>query len=292
MKLSIVLATRKRPGMLARTIEETLKHIKRKDTRLMIAADDDDDGTLSLQDVITDPRVIWSIKPREDSLGGKYNRVLTEAPADVYMVMVDYGPCVTDGFDNKIIEASRVYPDGYSFILGHIVSAVDPAQPFNLSFSQVNAVTHKLALKMGGIYPTIFPFWFVDHWFEDLAKQTQRQVFVDVLIDCSRRPGTMDKVEPAFWGNVFDWLYLDRRALVQRIINSPDFDETPARKAALLRNHPLVEEWSRGINKQLQGDQGTVDESDERYMRIRQRAIDLVQPIIDKHVKETKKEAA
>lgn len=281
MKLSIVLATRKRPGLLARTVEETLKHIRRPDTTLLIAADDDDDGTLSLQNVIKDPRVVWSVKPREDSLGGKYNRVITEAPADVYMVMVDYAPCVTDGFDDLIIEAAQVYPDGYAVILNHLA---------NLSFSQLNAVTHKLVEKMGGIYPTVFPYWFVDHWLEDIAKQIARQVFVDVWMDCTRRPGTMDKYEPSFWGNTYDWLYLDRRALAHRIINSPDFDETPARKRALLRNHHLVEEWSRIINMSLQNEPGApVDSNNERYLRIRQQALDLVQPIIDAH---TKKEAA
>jgi glycosyltransferase involved in cell wall biosynthesis len=284
MKLSIVLATRKRPGMLARTVEETLKHIKRPDTKLLIAVDDDDDGAISLQDVITDPRVIWSIKPREDSLGGKYNRVLTEAPADVYMVMVDYAPCITDGFDDKIIEAAQVYPDGYAMIVNHLA---------NQAFSQMNAVTHKLAQTMGGIYPTIFPYWFVDHWFQDIGKQINREVFCDVWMDCSRRPGTMDKLEPGLWGNVFDWLYLDRRNLARKIINAKDFDETPARKRALLRNHELVEEWSRIINASLQNEPpGEVDKSNERYMRIRERAIALVQPIIDAHSKEAKKEAA
>jgi FkbM family methyltransferase len=280
MKLSIVLATRKRPGMLARTVEETLKHIKLKDSKLLIAVDDDDDGTISLQDVIKDKRVIWSIKPREDSLGEKFNRVIKEAPADVYMVMVDYAPCVTDNFDGLILDAAKVYPDGYAVILNHLA---------NLSFSQLNAVTHKLVEKMGGIYPAIFPYWFVDHWLEDLAKQIARQVFVDVWMDCTRRPGTMDKLEPALWGNVFDWLYLDRRNLARKIINSPDFDETPARKKALLRNHELVEEWSRIINTSLQREaQGDIDPNDERYARIRQRAIDLVQPIIDAHNQEQK----
>ncbi len=200
------------------------------------------------------------------------------------MVMVDYAPCVTDGFDELIIEAAQVYPDGYSMIVNHLA---------NQAFSQMNAVTHKLAMKMGGIYPTIFPYWFVDHWFQDIGKQINREVFVDVWMDCTRRPGTMDKLEPALWGNVFDWLYLDRRNLARKIINLPDFDETPARKAALLRNHELVEEWSRIINKSLQGEPpGVVDESNERYMRIRKLAIDLVQPIIDAHNDEQKQEAA
>jgi hypothetical protein len=96
------LATRRRPGILVRTIEQTLKNITHPDTKLVIAVDDDDDGTISVQDSITDPRVIWSIEPRPDSVGEKYNRVMKVAPADVYMVHVDYAPQMTHGFDEKV----------------------------------------------------------------------------------------------------------------------------------------------------------------------------------------------
>lgn len=271
MQLSIVLATRRRPGLLFRTVTETLKHIKHPETKLLICADDDDDGTLSMRDKITDPRVIWSVKPREDSVGAKYNRVLKEAPADVYMVMVDYAPCVTEGFDNKIIEAAQVYPDGYAVILNWLA---------NGSFSQLNAVTHKLAKKMGGIYPEYFPYWFVDHWLEDVAKQIGRQVFVDVFMDCRNKQPTMGLVEPALWGCLFDLLCVERRDLARSIINSKDFDDTPARKAALIRNEPLVRHWSVMINETLkQMDQGKVDEGDERYMRIRKRGIEMIERI-------------
>lgn len=280
MKLSIILATRKRPGLLARTVQETLKHITSPHTRLVIACDDDDDGSLSMRDNLNDPRIIWSVEPRPDSLGEKYNRVMKVAPADVYMVMVDYAPCITPGFDQIIIDAAQVYPDGYSVVLNHLA---------NLSFSQLNAVTHKLAEKMGGIYPEHFPYWFVDHWLEDVAKQIGRQVFADVVMDCTKRPGTMDKKEPHFWGCVFDWLHIERRKLAHSIINSADFDETPARKAALLRNHPLTEEWSFIINSMLQNDKGIdVAADDVRYLRLRDKAI----ATIDRLKAEQEKKAA
>jgi hypothetical protein len=289
MSLSISLGTRARPGMLARTVEATLPNITHKDTKLVICADDDDEGTLSLQDKLNDPRIIWSILPREDSLGEKFNRVLTAAQADVYLAMVDYGPMVTKGFDEKIIEAAQVYPDGYAVILNHLVCAVDPCQPNNNSFSQINAVTHKLAVKMGGMYPAIFPYWFVDHWLEDMATLIGRKVFVDIVANCTSRPGTMDRREPAFWGVVFDWLHIERNRLAAEIINLPDFDETAARKAALLRNMPFTNERSFSINSWLR-ELPPGDIQDERYLRIRQKAFELVQGIQAEF--EKKKEAA
>lgn len=272
MKLSIVLATRRRPGILVRTVEQTLKNITHPETRLVIAVDDDDDGTISMQGSIKDPRVIWSIEPRPDSVGEKFNRVMQVAPADVYMVHVDYAPQMTPGFDQRVLDAAEVYPDGYAIILGHLA---------NLCFSSINAVTHKMAARMGGIYPTHFPYWFVDHWLEDVAKRIGRQVFVDALVDCSRKQTTIGKQEPAFWGALFDWLHVERRQIAEDIINSPDFDETPARKRALLRNYPLIEEWSQIVNYGLRNDPGApVDEGDERYERIRKRGEDRINAII------------
>jgi len=275
MNLSIIVATRCRPGLLARTVETTLSNIRHRGTKLVIAADDDDVGTVGLKDRLGDPRIAWSVKPREDSLGAKYNRVMSVAPAEVYTAMVDHSPHVTPGFDEKILEAAQVYPDGYCFILNHLA---------NLSFSQINATTHKTVEKMGYFFPEYFPYWFVDHWFEEMAKHLGRQVFVDVLLDGSRRPGsnqvngTMEMKEPYFWGCVFDALHAERRELAHRIIDSPDFDETPARKRALKRNAVLWHEWSALINENLKEIQGQeVRPDDERYHRLQAKAIELVQ---------------
>ena len=260
-----------RPGILHRTVAQTLPLIKEPDTRLVIAADDDDDGTISLQNVpaLMDPRIIWSIEPREDSLGAKYNRVLRIAPADVYCVMTDDCPHVTAGFDTKILETATVYPDGYAVIVNHLA---------NQAFTQMNAVTAKMVAAMDNkIYVEYFPYWFIDHWLEDVAKQIGREVFVDVMLDCnkSNEIGTLDKKEPHFWGTVFNALHVERAMLAQRIINAPDFEETPARKKALLRNQILTFEWSQIINNRLQGDQGQqVLADDVRYHRLKDNVIE------------------
>jgi len=264
MALSIILSTRGRPGTLIRTIEATLKKIALPDTKMLIAVDDDDHGTISVMDKIADDRVVWSVKPREDSLGEKYNRVMTELPADVYLVMVDYAPHVTDGFDAKIVEAASVYKDGYCIVYNHFA---------NRSFPQINAVTHKMAEAMGGIYPGWFPYWFVDHWLDDIGRMTGRIVFADVLIDCSKRPGTMDKCEPGFWGQIYNLLYVERHRIATEIISAPDFDDTEDRKKALIRNFVLTDERAVMINAGLNDDQSTA-EPNERYARLKLKVLE------------------
>ena len=107
--LTIGLATRTRPGLLARTVNETLAHVRETDTRLVILADDDDVATLSMRNRLVDERIKWSVEPKPDSLGAKYNRMMKVRPADVYLTMVDYAPHMTVGFDTEILAASNVH---------------------------------------------------------------------------------------------------------------------------------------------------------------------------------------
>src|SRR5712675_1972931 len=105
MKLTCVLATRNRPQMLIDTLKETLRNTVLEDTRILVAADADDHGTLAaLHAFANEPRIVASVRDREDDLGSKFNRALEEAPADVYSHMVDYAPFTTPGFDRNLIE--------------------------------------------------------------------------------------------------------------------------------------------------------------------------------------------
>ncbi len=267
--LTIGLATRTRPGLLARTINETLHHAKETDTRLIILADDDDKATQSLRNKLTDKRIIWSIEPKPDSLGTKYNRMIKVRPADVYLSMVDYAPHMTDGFDTEILAASNVYSDGYAFIINYFA---------NFSFSQINAITAKAADKMGGIYPELFPYWFVDHWFQEVAKRVGREVFAPVYVDCSRKQPTIGLRDSYFWGQVFGLTAPERVEIANKILGADDFKVDLAENGvALRRNWALLEQWSWLINESLDKDQPRED-GDEAYNRLVQKALAIVKP--------------
>lgn len=260
MRLSINLATRNRPELLIRTIGRTIANIREPGTVLMVSVDDDDHGTIEALSHVKHDRLIVSVGPREDSLGEKYNRVVSERPADVYLAMVDYAPHVTPGFDSRIMDAASIFPDRIGVVYNHMA---------NLSFPQINAVTHRLAELMGGIYPKWFPYWFVDHWLDDVARIIDRVAFADVLIDTDHRPGTMERREPAFWASLFDALSLERRALAHSIIRSDEFQEPAWRKKLLLSHHPMVEERTLMVNQQCRAVRDAGDPVDERYERIR-----------------------
>lgn len=268
MTLSILLTARSRPELLRYTVDTTVPNIRDPSTRLIIAADDDDtaETIAAARDLEAKyPCVEASVLPRECGLGEKVNRVLTIAPADVYLHMTDYQPNVTPGFDTKIMDAASAFPDNIGVVYNHMA---------NLSFSAIQAVTSGLVEKMGYFYPPYFPYWFVDHWLDDIARLIGRIAVADVVTDWSRRPGTHDRRDVAWWATFFDAGVVHRRKMAHAIINSDDFLEPEWRKHLLLRHHPLIEERSKMINDSARSTHWHMppENPDDRYRRAKSKA--------------------
>ena len=133
MALSIALATRGRVDLLRQTIAITLSNMSRKDTRLVVIIDNDDQATVdAIPSLPQDKRISYAAGPRADSLGGKYNAIMSLAPADVYLAMVDYAPHVTPGFDQRILDAAETFPDGYAIVLNQVTQKPIPIDGFVL----------------------------------------------------------------------------------------------------------------------------------------------------------------
>lgn len=270
MRLSINICTRNRPDLIGKTIEDTLRNIELPGTCLMVSVDEDDEKTRDVAMKYLSHCAV-SVLPREDTLGEKYNRVMKVSPADVYMNMVDYAPAVVKGFDRIVMEAASVYPDGICAVEGPLA---------NLTFPCFQAVTHKLAEKMGGVFPPYFPYWFVDHWLMDIYRMIDRSVTVSAYTDFwSRRPEkTLELRDVDFWATFYDQTYPLRRDIALSIINSPEFDETPARKRALPMNFAKFKQHSEMINDHCR--QGHADMArsrggsppDARYLRVKENA--------------------
>lgn len=266
--LTINLVTRNRPALMVETVARTVPNISLDTTRLMISVDADDEATIAvLPELPDDPRVVPNIAPREDALGEKYNRAL-QHPASLYLTMADYVPHLTPGFDAKLLEAAALFPDNIGVVYTRMLNA---------SFPATSAITSGLVDRLGWLYPPFFPYWFVDHWMDDIARMIDRISFCDIATEHHKKPGTQELREPAFWATLFDAAKLVRRQQAREIILSEDFIEPAWRKELLLRSYPLVEYRSQAINDGLRSVQADVQRDygtagfDERYARIKQK---------------------
>lgn len=276
MKLVISLPTRGRPQQLVDTIKCSVVNWTHPETVMYVQLDHDD---LASRDLLTEAaihdRVLLDVQQREDTVAAKWNRALA-IPGDVYLCAADDDPYVTPGYDTKILEAAKRFPDGIGMVYGHLA---------NLSFSGVVAPTAGLCKKMGYIQPEYFPYWFCDHWTDDIARIIGRVSVADVRTDQSRAGRTQEMREPSWWATFFDACYLKRRREARAIIDDPEFKGDDWHKALLRTHHPLIEERSRILNQQVRMDQGLqaaaiTDLKNERYQRLKQKAVDMVPELL------------
>ncbi len=278
MKLTMIIATRERPGLLLRTVTDTLPNVSRQDTRILIAVDEDDHASLDcLKRLPKDDRLTVSVRPREDCRGEKYDRALTEAPADVYLPAVDCAPIITPAFDQKIINVARSFDDGICCVHTPMING-DGVYGFPPG---LQAVTAEWVKRIGYIYNHEYPYWFIDHEVDDIARLICRYVPVDVKVNTAElRPAKTHRLrELEFWTSYYDWMTLERRLKARQIINSDDFEGTPGHKAALINNYGPVETRSFEINRyvrnnaaQIEAQRGDQGPPDEGYLRAKARA--------------------
>jgi len=281
-KLAISLPTRGRAERVVETVNRSIVNWRDENTVLWIMADHDDAQTIDMGqklEAFHKQRVRLSVKQREDTIAEKWNRILElETDADVFLAGADDDPYTTEGYDSLILGAARRFPDSIGMVYGHMANA---------SFSRAVAPTRKLTEKLGWMFPTHFPYWFVDHWTDDLAKIIGRVSFADVMTDQTRPGKTQELREVGWWATWFDAAYLMRRKQAHNVIQGNDFDEPEWRKQVLLTHHPLIEFHSRWTNSHVRGisDQlhrwSGLDNADDRYQRVKARAIAMVPHLLD-----------
>lgn len=275
MSLTYILATRERSTDLLKTLTATIPNMTRDDTKLLVCADLDDEATCeTLLSVKLDSRVIVSILPREDSRGEKYDRALTAAPGSLYLVGHDCAPILTKGFDQIFLDrAETCFPDGIGVVNSPMANA---------SFPGFQAITAGLVKKIGYIYNNDYPYWFIDHELDDIARMIGRNPFVDVVVDiASRRPGrTLRLRDLNFWTTYFDCHTLDRVNMARSIIDGADF-LAPLHIKEILRNswQPVVSrsmflhQQIRGQAAQMERDRGEPGRApDAGYVRLKAKA--------------------
>lgn len=288
MKLAITLATRGRASQLVETIKRSVMNWTDPNTCLYVIADDDDPQTVEAvqKNQIplpggnrTTPPLYLVIRPRPDTIAEKWNAVTELCPdADAYLVSADDAPDITPGYDTKILEAASRFDDGIGVVYGHMA---------NVSFPGVMAPTRKFVEKLGYLFPPYFPYWFVDHWVDDIAKLIDRISFADVRTDQTKAGPTQEMREPGWWATWFDAAYLMRRRQAAAIIQGEDFLECDGRKQMLLAHSPLIEYRSRWVNDNVRGGSRQMETisalslADPRYCRVKTRAIEMLPSLFE-----------
>jgi hypothetical protein len=267
-KLAISLASRGRPIQLVQTIQTSVKNWTNPNTCLVVMLDDDDEASIqAVEDAKFDGKnVKYDIRTREDTIAAKWNRILG-VDADVYSVAADDDPYITRGYDDSILQAATRFPDGVGMVYGHLA---------NLSFTGSLSATRKWCEILGYLQPEHFPYWFCDHWTDDLARITGRMAFSDHRTDQSCAGATQEMREPAWWATFYDACYQVRRREAMKLLERCNHQTWE--KDLRMLNAPLHEQRSFGVNQHVRQMRTTsgLKLDDPRYMRVKAKAVEMV----------------
>jgi hypothetical protein len=274
MRVTVSIPTRGEAPHLAMVVKTYVeKAEKPEDVTIVVATDEDDpfwnrDRRRDLESDV----VVVSRAPREDALGDKWNRAIGIAPAGVYVAGTDDNVVLSKGWDERLREGAALYTDG----IGVIYFGEAP----NAQLPIAQAVTHGWADAFGGLYPTHFPFWFIDMWLDELAMMTGRMVWVDILVgSCGGRGKTRGLRDVRYWNQFFDLTRPVREAQADEAI-AELYKDAPWMAWRLqgkgrLGLRAVFEGRSQFIQAEAVEAQATraVDNpEDERYVRIREKA--------------------
>ena len=267
MKLVISLASRGRPDRLVETVKRSIANWRHPNTEMWVQLDDDDQASIEAVARAAFPATIHTnVRAREDTIAEKWNRILS-VPADVYSVAADDDPYITFGYDARILEAAGRFPDRIGMVYGHLA---------NMSFTGSLSATAKWCEILGYLQPEHFPYWFCDHWTDDLARITGRMAFSDHRTDQTRVGATQEMREPAWWASFYDACYAVRRREAIKLLDATN--DPKWMREMKLANAPYHEERSFAVNQAVRHMQTTpgLNLKDERYQRVKAKAAEMV----------------
>lgn len=235
-EISILMATRGRPHMLAEEISTLKENTARKDKiALWIYVDDDDQITRAAIDggKFGDPGfpIHWHIGPRPAALGQTHQILWDKSGrvSEVYMITCDDARFDTPGWDEVVRKRFAEFSDGVLLAFADDPNCSDQATyPFiGWGFLQT--------LGYEKVFPGVFPFWWDDRWVEHIGLMAGRGAKIPMVINpIGGDKGKTQRMRCVpFWTRFFQLLLVERRACAEQLIAAVHPDNEAARKKAL-----------------------------------------------------------
>jgi hypothetical protein len=283
-RIAYCVASRGNPRELVETLYATMSRCALPTTTAIVGLDEDDPtlaDTQMLLDVLSTDRIVISVAPREDSIGAVYNRCASIFDADLYFNSADDGKILTQGWDALVSQAAGVFPDNIGMIgVGQL--------PFASVLPAVSATTRALIDKMGYFLQDYTPYWWMDTWLYEIAALIGRTHYIPMEIEFMGPLRTRGLRELAHWSTFFEEMRAHRRSIAESILASPDFLVSPERRKELfdaLDHACAVFAKSQTVLRdpayaaQVEDNVGHDAPNDERYRRIKERSIRVLQDL-------------
>ena len=234
-EITILIATRARPEMLAEVFASLKANTARKDkTSLWLYVDEDDQITRRAIEEKRFPDVgfpiHWHIGPQTASLGDTHE-TLWEASgrsAEVYMLSVDDARFDTAGWDETTRQESARHSDGIWLAFPH-----DPMTADNATYPIFG---WRWLATLGRFFPGYFPFWYDDRWVGQIGRLADRCVKLPILLYPIRGKGRTRRMRNLpFWTRFFQLTLDERKDWARKLVQEMHGQNAAARNSALAK---------------------------------------------------------
>jgi len=232
-EISILMATRGRPEMLAEEISSLKQNTVQKDkVKLWIYVDDDDQV---MHDAIKagkfpDPGfpIHWHVGPRPGALGLCHQALwnVSGRVSEIYTISCDDVRFETPGWDERVRGAFTDCRDGVLLAFAHDPNAPQATYPY-IGWGFL------LTLGYEKIFPGIFVYWFDDKWIEQIAVMAGRCVKIPVTMQPIGDKGQTQRMRNVpFWTRFCQLTVVERKDSAQKLVDAMYATDAAARAQA------------------------------------------------------------
>jgi hypothetical protein len=244
-EISLIMATRGRPEMLAEVFASLKANTAQKDkTSLWIYMDEDDSVTRRAIDsgLLNDAgiRVHWHFGPQTSGLCETQHTLWHNSghTSEIYMIICDDVCFGTPGWDDIIRESSQKHPDGI-FLAGPF----DPATSDTCTYPIFG---WRWLETLQQIFPGHFPYWYDDRWVHQIGEMAGCYSQLPIVMPPIRGKGRTRRMRDLpFWARFFQLALDERKASAKKLIDAMNLD--PEKKEAALKK---LEQRAAGLEKQ------------------------------------------
>jgi hypothetical protein len=280
MKINVCVPTRGKDRYVLEYPMETIRNATLPGTRVVLGYDADDAAPSRAQ-APADERVIYSVAPREDALGAKYNRCARAYDADLYVLSMDDVSIATPGWDAILARYAAVFKDGIGYLyMGREINGE--------RLPSMIAVTRKV-VDLIGFCQEYTPFWWCNTWMDEVATFIGGHGRRIIELPIKTRYPEGELPEPPrrdvnFWANFFDLTRPMRMQQAARLIEAMDDGATGkavlqammrprARELAVLNSNLREPEWGVAMEKRT-------EPRDPRHQRLVDQANETVRGLM------------
>ena len=231
-EITIIMATRGRPEMLAQVFASLKENTAQKDkVGIWLYVDVDDRVT---REAIEAGKLSDAGIPIHWHFGGQTAGLCetqhtlwhnSGRTSEIYMITCDDARYSTYGWDDELRKAAAKFPDG--------IFLASPHDPMTADTCTYPIFGWRWLETLQTIFPGHFPYWYDDRWVHQIGEMCGRFVWLAIVMDGIRGKGKTRRMRDLpFWARFFQLSLDERKTSAKKLIDAMNLDPE-SKKAAL-----------------------------------------------------------